>query len=45
MPEQNHKNNDEEPNAVELELLTVDEADNYQGLTLKCVLVYLVRDL
>jgi hypothetical protein len=36
------KTTDELPNAVEVELLTVDEAENYQGLTLKCVIVYLV---
>ncbi|KAI3572788.1 major facilitator superfamily domain-containing protein [Fusarium oxysporum f. sp. albedinis] len=41
MSEQSNKNNGEEPNAVEAELLAVDEDDNYQGLTLKCVLVYL----
>ncbi|KAG5752947.1 hypothetical protein H9Q70_004433 [Fusarium xylarioides] len=41
MSEQNNKNNGEEPNAVEVELLAVEEDDNYQGLTLKCVLVYL----
>ncbi|CAG9953174.1 unnamed protein product [Clonostachys rosea f. rosea IK726] len=35
------KTTDELPNAVEVELLTVDEAENYQGLTLKCVIVYL----
>jgi len=32
-----------ELNAVEVELLTADEDENYHGLTLKCVLVYLVR--
>ncbi|KAM0415883.1 hypothetical protein ACHAPT_013145 [Fusarium lateritium] len=31
---------DDEPNAVEVELLTAAEGENYQGLTLKCVLVY-----
>ncbi|KAG5792899.1 hypothetical protein H9Q69_008025 [Fusarium xylarioides] len=41
MSEQNNKNNGEEPNAVEVELLAVEEDDNFQGLTLKCVLVYL----
>ncbi|KAH7180315.1 hypothetical protein DER46DRAFT_668414 [Fusarium sp. MPI-SDFR-AT-0072] len=41
MSKQGNKNNSEEPNAVEAELLAVDEDDNYQGLTLKCALVYL----
>ncbi|KAF5254478.1 hypothetical protein FANTH_736 [Fusarium anthophilum] len=41
MSEQRNKNNGEEPNAVEVELLAVEEDDNFQGLTLKCVLVYL----
>lgn len=36
-------NHDEVPSSVEVELLAVDEEDNYQGLTLKCILVYLVR--
>ncbi|KAI8722730.1 hypothetical protein NCS52_00417700 [Fusarium sp. LHS14.1] len=31
---------EDEPNAVEIELLTADEDDNYEGLTLKCILVY-----
>ncbi|SCV33614.1 related to potential drug facilitator PEP5 [Fusarium fujikuroi] len=34
-------NHDEVPSSVEVELLAVDEEDNYQGLTLKCILVYL----
>ncbi|VUC26373.1 unnamed protein product [Clonostachys rosea] len=41
MPGKNNKTPDELPNVVEVELLTVDEVENYQGLTLKCVLVYL----
>jgi hypothetical protein len=42
MSEKHNKATDDLPNAVEVELLTVTETDNYQGLTLKCVLVYLV---
>ncbi|KAH7142285.1 major facilitator superfamily domain-containing protein [Fusarium sp. MPI-SDFR-AT-0072] len=41
MSEKRDKTTDELPNAVEVELLTVNEVENYQGLTLKCVLVYL----
>ncbi|KIL86255.1 putative transporter C3H1.06c [Fusarium avenaceum] len=40
MSEKHNKATDNLPNAVEVELLTVNETDNYQGLTLKCVLVY-----
>lgn len=43
MSEQSNKNTDGESNVIEVELLAVDEAENYQGLTLKCILVYLVR--
>ncbi|KAG7437773.1 MFS efflux transporter inpD [Fusarium oxysporum f. sp. raphani] len=41
MSEQSNKNTDGESNVIEVELLAVDEAENYQGLTLKCILVYL----
>lgn len=33
---------EDEPNAVEVELLADDEDENYEGLTLKCALVYMV---
>lgn len=42
MSEKHSKATDDLPNAVEVELLTVTETDNYHGLSLKCVLVYLV---
>ena len=34
---------DDQPNVVEVELLATDDGENYSGLTLKCILVYLVR--
>jgi hypothetical protein len=45
MSGKHNKANNDLSNAVEVELLTVTKTNNYQGLTLKCVLVYLVRAL